>query len=86
MSDGPISPAIKSLLAEQADQAAANKTRLEKGEDTFPAAALVSATHTAPASAPTGSDEGEFLGLRSMRKPDSPTEYQRAEGRPCLFV
>jgi hypothetical protein len=80
MSDGPISPAVKSLLAEQADQSAADKTRLEEGlEDTFPASDPVSATHTATASAPTGSDEGEFLGLRPMRQPDSPAEFQRAE-------
>ena len=80
MSDGPISPAVKSLLAEQADQLAADKTRLEKGlEDTFPASNPVSATHTATASTPTGSDERKFLGFRPMRRPGSPIELQCAE-------
>ena len=78
MSDETVSPAVKSLLAEQADQSAANKTRLEKGlEDTFPASDPVSATHTATATAPA---VPEILGLHPMREtPDGLAELHGRE-------
>jgi hypothetical protein len=54
MENEPVSPAVVSLLSEQAEQSATGKTRLEKGlEDTFPASDPVSVTHTATATGPT---------------------------------
>lgn len=50
MKDQPVSPAVVSLISEQADQAFRRKTQLDKGlEDTFPASDPVSVTQTATA-------------------------------------
>lgn len=85
MEDEPVSPAVKSLLNEQAEQTAKRKTRLDKGlEDTFPASDPVSVTHTATA---TGSgaagaqpQESELLGLHPSDGPIAvSTDDHRAE-------
>lgn len=87
MSDEPVSPAVKSLLVEQADQLQSHKTRLEKGlEDTFPASDPVSVTHTATAKGTSElaySPEPEPLGLHASntgRERDE-TEFHRTELR-----
>lgn len=68
MKDHPVSPAVVSLLSEQAEQSVKRKTRLEKGlEDTFPASDPISATHTATATGVGPADDEphttEALGL-----------------------
>ncbi len=87
MSDEPVSPAVKSLLVEQADQLQSHKTRLEKGlEDAFPASDPVSVTHTATAKGTSElaySPEPEPLGLHASntgRERDE-TEFHRTELR-----
>jgi ElaB/YqjD/DUF883 family membrane-anchored ribosome-binding protein len=80
----PISPAVLSLLTEQAEQSAKRKTRLDKGlEDTFPASDPVSVTHTATA---TGSKaveaephESELLGLHPSNDPSASRDDHAAE-------
>lgn len=80
----PISPAVLSLLNEQAEQSAKRKTRLDKGlEDTFPASDPVSTTHTATA---TGSKaveaephESELLGLHPSSEPSTSRDDHAAE-------
>ena len=50
MEKEPLSPAVVSLLNDQASRMAKRKNRLDKGlEDTFPASDPVSVTHTATA-------------------------------------
>ena len=69
MAKEPLSPAVVSLLNEQASQTAKRKTRLDKGlEDTFPASDPVSVTHTATT---TGSVplEAESQGSELLRSP-----------------
>lgn len=84
MDNEPISPAVLSLLNEQAEQSAKRKTRLDKGlEDTFPASDPVSVTHTATA---TGSKaveaephESELLGLHPSNDPSASRDDHAAE-------
>lgn len=84
MDNDPVSPAVISLLNEQAEQTAKRKTRLDKGlEDTFPASDPVSVTHTATA---TGSiaveaepHESEPLGLHPSNDPSASTDDHAAE-------
>lgn len=84
MDNDPVSPAVISLLNEQAEQTAKRKTRLDKGlEDTFPASDPVSVTHTATA---TGSpaaaaepQESERLGLHPSNDPSASTDDHPAE-------
>jgi hypothetical protein len=80
----PVSPAVLSLLNEQAEQSAKRKTRLDKGlEDTFPASDPVSVTHSATA---TGSivgeaepHESERLGLHASNEPSASRDDHAAE-------
>ncbi|MGQ3212449.1 hypothetical protein [Shinella sp.] len=84
MDNEPISPAVLSLLNEQAEQSAKRKTRLDKGlEDTFPASDPVSITDTATA---TGSKavegephERELLGLHPSNELSASTDDHAAE-------
>ena len=71
MKDQPVSPAVVSLLNEQAEQTVRRKTRLDKGlEDTFPASDPVSVTNSATATGttPPDSDAGSGEQLRTMRR------------------
>lgn len=84
MDKEPVSPAVLSLLNEQAEQSAKRKTRLDKGlEDTFPASDPVSVTHSATA---TGSivgeaepHESERLGLHPSNEPSASRDDHAAE-------
>jgi ElaB/YqjD/DUF883 family membrane-anchored ribosome-binding protein len=79
-----ISPAVLSLLNEQAEQSAKRTTRLEKGlEDTFPASDPVSITHTVTA---TGSKaveaephERDLLGLHPSNEFSASKDDHAAE-------
>lgn len=63
MSNGPVSPAVQSLLDEQSRQTAKRKSGLEKGlEDTFPASDPVAVTSTVTAGG-TDAETSEPLGL-----------------------
>ena len=71
MKEQPVSPAVISLLNEQAEQTTRRKTRLDKGlEDTFPASDPVSVTNSATATGttPPESDTGSREQLRTMRR------------------
>ena len=84
MDNDPVSPAVISLLNEQAEQTAKRKTRLDKGlEDTFPASDPVSVTHTATATGSTTvvaePHESERLGLHPSNDPSASTDDQAAK-------
>jgi ElaB/YqjD/DUF883 family membrane-anchored ribosome-binding protein len=84
MDNDPVSPAVISLLNEQAEQTAKRKTRLDKGlEDTFPASDPVSVTHTATATGSTAAaaepHESELLGLHPSNDPSASTDDHAAE-------
>ncbi|MGX5722326.1 hypothetical protein [Shinella zoogloeoides] len=84
MGNNPVSPAVISLLNEQAEQTAKCKTRLDKGlEDTFPASDPVSVTHTATATGSTAAvaepHESERLGLHPSNDPSASTDDHAAE-------
>jgi ElaB/YqjD/DUF883 family membrane-anchored ribosome-binding protein len=84
MDDDPVSPSVRSLLNEQAEQTAKRKTRLDKGlEDTFPASDPVSVTHTATATVSTAAQaephESERLGLHPSDDPSASTDDTAAE-------
>lgn len=83
MDNDPVSPAVISLLNEQAEQTAKRKTRLDKGlEDTFPASDPVSVTHTATATGSTAAaaepHESERLGLHPSKDPSASTDAHAA--------
>ena len=83
MDNDPVSPAVISLLNEQAEQTAKRKTRLDKGlEDTFPASDPVSVTHTATATGSTAAAaeprESERLGLHPSNDPSVSTDDHAA--------
>lgn len=93
MHNESVSPAVISLLNEQAGQTAKRKTRLDKGlEDTFPASDPVSVTHTATATGSTAAEaephESELLGLHPSNDPsdDHPPSFTRydAISRPSV--
>jgi len=84
MDNDPVSPAVISLLNEQAEQTAKRKTRLDKGlEDTFPASDPVSVTHTATATGSIAAEaeprESEPLGLHPSNEPSASTDDHAAE-------
>lgn len=84
MDNDPVSPAVISLLNEQAEQTAKRKTRLDKGlEDTFPASDPVSVTHTATATGSIAAEaephESEPLGLHPSNDPSASTNDHAAE-------
>ncbi|WLR95400.1 hypothetical protein [Shinella zoogloeoides] len=83
MDNESVSPAVISLLNEQAEQTAKRKTRLDKGlEDTFPASDPVSVTHTATATGSTAATaephESERLGLHPSNDPSASTDDHAA--------
>lgn len=83
MDNDPVSPAVISLLNEQAEQTAKRKTRLDKGlEDTFPASDPVSVTHTASATGSTAAAaepyDSEHLGLHPSNDPSASTDDHAA--------
>jgi len=84
MDNDPVSPAVKSLINEQAEQTAKRETRLDEGlEDTFPASDPVSVTHTATATGSTAAEaephESERLGLHPSKDPSALTDDHAAE-------
>ncbi len=84
MTNDPVSPAVASLLEEQAQQTAKRKSRLDKGlEDTFPASDPVSVTHTSTATTTSASDEPsadvEALGLHPV---DTELRFDAKAGSP----
>lgn len=75
MDNEPVSPAVISLLNEQAEQTAKRKTRLDKGlEDTFPASDPVSVTHTATATGSTAATAEPHEGDPSATTDDHAAE------------
>jgi len=80
----PISPAVLSLLNEQAEQSAKRKTLLDKGlEDTFPASDPVSVTNTATATGSKAMEaephENELLGLHPSNELSASRDDHAAE-------
>ena len=67
MQDQSVSPAVKSLRDEQAQQSATPQTRLEEGlEETFPASDPVSITSTVTAGGATTGSTGHLEELRTL--------------------
>jgi len=84
--DKEPTPAVLSLLNEQAEQSAKNKTRLDRGlEDTFPASDPVAITHTATATGSSAVEveqqKSELLGLHPSAEPYASRDDRAAELR-----